>query len=228
MSPWGKSDCFKENINRIQDQNYDCVKQNFYLVWWKGEKMCMCVHVFVCKGDCWKQKTCLRIKRKSLPRLPSCCLVAQLCWTLCDPMDYSSPGSSVHEISQATILEWVAISFSRSCYMMCFASILWIIWKREEWSDMKEVDAALGYWLGESSEGVLWTQREANQSASSSAGQSLELDSYILGWSKIPLGFSITSYRKTWTNFWPNNSCSCWEIFHRNTLVRDKKSHRAS
>ena len=110
--------------------------------------MCMCVHVFVCKGDCWKQKTCLRIKRKSLPRLPSCCLVAQLCWTVCDPMDYSSPGSSVHEISQATILEWIAISFSRSCYMMYFASILWIIWKREEWSDMKEVDACSGILVG--------------------------------------------------------------------------------
>ena len=31
----------------------------------------------------------------------------------CDPMDFSPPGSSVHEISQARILEWVAISFSR-------------------------------------------------------------------------------------------------------------------
>ena len=31
----------------------------------------------------------------------------------CDPMDYSWPGSSVHGISQARILEWVAISFSR-------------------------------------------------------------------------------------------------------------------
>ena len=32
--------------------------------------------------------------------------------TLCDPMDCSPPGSSVHEILQARILEWVAISFS--------------------------------------------------------------------------------------------------------------------
>ena len=31
----------------------------------------------------------------------------------CDPMDYSLPGSSVHGIFQARILEWVAISFSR-------------------------------------------------------------------------------------------------------------------
>ena len=31
----------------------------------------------------------------------------------CDPMDYRLPGSSVHEISQARILEWVVTSFSR-------------------------------------------------------------------------------------------------------------------
>ena len=40
-----------------------------------------------------------------------CC--AQSCPTLCDPMDCSPPGSSVHGVSQARILEWVAISFSR-------------------------------------------------------------------------------------------------------------------
>ena len=37
----------------------------------------------------------------------------QSCLTLCDPMDCSPPESSVHGISQARILEWVAISFSR-------------------------------------------------------------------------------------------------------------------
>ena len=38
----------------------------------------------------------------------------QLCLTLCDSIDcISLPGSSVHGVSQATILEWVAISFSR-------------------------------------------------------------------------------------------------------------------
>ena len=38
---------------------------------------------------------------------------AQSCPTLCDPVDCSPPGSSVHEILQARVLEWVAISFSR-------------------------------------------------------------------------------------------------------------------
>ena len=40
--------------------------------------------------------------------------VAQSCPTLCDPVDCSPPGSSVHGILQAGILEWVAISFSRA------------------------------------------------------------------------------------------------------------------
>ena len=40
-------------------------------------------------------------------------LVAQSCLILCEHKDCSPPGSSVHEISQARILEWVAIPFSR-------------------------------------------------------------------------------------------------------------------
>ena len=38
--------------------------------------------------------------------------VTQLCLTLCDPVDCSLPGSSIHGILQARILEWIAISFS--------------------------------------------------------------------------------------------------------------------
>ena len=40
-------------------------------------------------------------------------LVARSCPTLCDPMDCSLPGSSVHGILQAKMLEWVVILFSR-------------------------------------------------------------------------------------------------------------------
>ena len=43
----------------------------------------------------------------------SCVLVVQPCPTLCNPMNYSLPGSSVHGIVQVRILEWVAIPFSR-------------------------------------------------------------------------------------------------------------------
>ena len=42
--------------------------------------------------------------------------VTQLCLTLCDPMNYSLSGSSIHGIFQARVLKWVAISFSRGSY----------------------------------------------------------------------------------------------------------------
>jgi len=45
-----------------------------------------------------------------------CCLVTKSCPTLCDPMDCSLPGSSVRGISQARILEWVAIPFSKGIF----------------------------------------------------------------------------------------------------------------
>ena len=41
------------------------------------------------------------------------CVRAQLCLTLCNPMDCSPPGSSVRGTLQARILEWVAMPFSR-------------------------------------------------------------------------------------------------------------------
>ena len=42
-----------------------------------------------------------------------CCLVTKSCPAFYSSMDYSPPGSFVHEISQARILKWVTISFSR-------------------------------------------------------------------------------------------------------------------
>ena len=57
--------------------------------------------------------------RKAVPQIADfpcyptyCCLVTQSRLTLCNPMDCSPPGTSAHGISQARILEWVAISFS--------------------------------------------------------------------------------------------------------------------
>ena len=46
-------------------------------------------------------------------------LVAQSYPTLCDPMDHSPPGSSVHWIFQARIQEWIAISCSREMAIFC-------------------------------------------------------------------------------------------------------------
>ena len=51
---------------------------------------------------------CMKVKSESE--------VAQPCLTLSDPMDCSLPGSSVHGIFQARVLEWVAIAFSNRFY----------------------------------------------------------------------------------------------------------------
>ena len=68
-----------------------------------------------------------------------CLLVAQLCSTLCYPMDCSQPGSYVHEILQAIILERVAILFSRGSsqsrdqtWVSCIAGRFFIIWATRE------------------------------------------------------------------------------------------------
>ena len=49
---------------------------------------------------------CMKMKSESK--------VAQSCLTLCDPMDCSLPGSFIHRIFQARVLEWVAVSFSNA------------------------------------------------------------------------------------------------------------------
>ena len=54
----------------------------------------------------------------SFPVASTCvCSVAQLCSTLCNPMDSSPPGSSVHGISQARVLEWVAIFLLQGIFL---------------------------------------------------------------------------------------------------------------
>ena len=66
-------------------------------------------------------------------------LITLLCLTLCDPIDWGSPGFSVHGIFQARILEWVAISFSRRSSLprdqtqaSCIADTLFPVWASKE------------------------------------------------------------------------------------------------
>ena len=67
------------------------------------------------------------------------CLVSQLCPTLCDPMAYHLPASSVLKILQARILEWVASPFSRGSsspkdwtWVSCIAGGFFTIWATRE------------------------------------------------------------------------------------------------
>ena len=63
-------------------------------------------------GWCWLGKGSWGCRNSERYRMMRVCAVHS-CLTLCDPMDCSPPGSSVHGIFQARILEWVSISFSR-------------------------------------------------------------------------------------------------------------------
>ena len=65
--------------------------------------------------------------------------VTQSCPTLCDPMNCSLPGSSIHGILQARVLEWVAISFSRGSsrprdrtWVSCIVGRCFTIWATRE------------------------------------------------------------------------------------------------
>ena len=67
--------------------------------------------------------------------VPLCmCAVAQSCPNLCNPMDCSLPGSSVHGISQAIILQWVAMPSSRGSSLprdqnlACLLHFRWILY----------------------------------------------------------------------------------------------------
>ena len=55
------------------------------------------------------------IRHHFLPVAAAAAKSLQSCLTLCDAIDSSPPGSSVHGILQARILDWVAISFSNAC-----------------------------------------------------------------------------------------------------------------
>ena len=71
---------------------------------------------------------CMKVKSESE--------VTQSCQTLCDPMDCSPPGSSIHGIFQARILEWGAITFSRGVpldkhkkkKMFAYIFLIQIVW----------------------------------------------------------------------------------------------------
>ena len=69
--------------------------------------------IFSSKYCALLEKISGRQKKKSHLPYSRVSEIAQSCPALCDPMDCSLPGSSIHGIFQARILEWVAISFSR-------------------------------------------------------------------------------------------------------------------
>ena len=102
-----------------------------------------------------------------------CCLVTSLCLTLCDPTDCSPPGSSVHGISSARKLEWVAISFSRGSsqlrvwtwvYLHCRQILYWLSYKGNpviKWITNEMTNETLQCSIREC-RALWWLQREGN------------------------------------------------------------------
>ena len=105
-------------------------------------------------GSLWPQNIIAKNSRNVLTSLSSlwvgdtmvsptgwCYLVAKSCLTVCNIIDCSPPGSSAHGISQARMLEWVAISFSRgasrardrACISCIFCIGRWILYQCATW-----------------------------------------------------------------------------------------------
>ena len=101
------------------------------------------------------------------------CFVAQLCPTLCDPMDCSPPGSSVCGILQAGILEWVAMLSSRESSQPM------------DWTHVSHI--AGGFF-------TVWATREASSTRSFQFSYSFMSDSFATPWTAACQAFlSITN-----------------------------------
>ena len=70
-------------------------------------------YIYYCGQESLKRNRVNLIVNKRVQDAVKFSSVTQSCLTLCDPIDCSLAGSSVHEIFQAKVLEWIAISFSR-------------------------------------------------------------------------------------------------------------------
>ena len=97
----------------------------------------------------WRIILISRLKNSQVKYVCACMHVKSLqsCVTLCDPLDCSPPGSSVHGILQARIPEWVPISFSRGSsrprnrtLVSCIADIFFTDWA------MREALKTVWYW----------------------------------------------------------------------------------
>ena len=103
-----------------------------------------CFYLWVCSfHQIWEDSNFCCFKYFSFSALSSSLkvkvLVTQSCPTLCNPMDCSPPGSCVHGILQARILEWIAIPFSSRSFqprdwsgVSCIAGRFFTIWDIRE------------------------------------------------------------------------------------------------
>ena len=104
------------------------MSKHFFLTcfkWWWGQNPChsscaqnLCTQSVLLEGAAtFLHEGLISVLREGLPDVVCTCACAQSCPTLCNPMNFSLPGSSAHDIFQARILEWVAVPFSRGIFL---------------------------------------------------------------------------------------------------------------
>ena len=133
-------------LTRISGPDRETTRQLFYLLPFVVAiivQLPSFVHLFVTPVDIpdssWLRFPCLH--RYSVLLWPAhVLLIAQSCLILCNPIDYSLPGSTLHGILQARILEWIAIPFSRGSslsrgwtWVSCVAGRFFNVWAIREY-----------------------------------------------------------------------------------------------
>ena len=133
-------------LTRISGPDRETTRQLFYLLPFVVAiivQLPSFVHLFVTPVDIpdssWLRFPCQH--RHSVLLWPAyVLLIAQSCLILCNPTDYSLPGSTVHGILQARILEWIAIPFSRGSslsrgwtWVSCVAGGFFNVWAIREY-----------------------------------------------------------------------------------------------
>ena len=103
---------------------------------------------------CWKKLLPCHLCQKSIGCKSAAAKSFQLCLTLCDPRDGSSPGSPVPGILQARTLEWAAISFSNAGKWKVKVKALCRVWLlATPWTVAHQAPPSMGfsrqeYWSG--------------------------------------------------------------------------------
>ena len=107
VGPWRSRAMWKPATQRQRDGDRGhCLPVRSGRRCWLYEGNCiLCLQ----RGDC---HSTLKTALTYIQRARVCAKLLQLCLTLCNPVDCSPPGSSVHGILQARILEWVAVPSS--------------------------------------------------------------------------------------------------------------------
>ena len=144
-------------------------------------------------------------------------LIAQSCLSLCDPMDCSPPGSSVHGMSQAGILQWLAISFSRASSWardrICIPCIgRWVLYHWATWKAPRDYT------------NVQWTSKKVPDTIRKSKQTNLSnfINNKILPHTTEWLNKEVWQKPRTWFNYADqqefsysdNRSADCLRIWH--------------